>query len=106
MLKVFRKDLNRNCITIKVINDNNLSLLIDDNYENVFKNGKELGVGINKAFNGNWGAQAHTKRQGIVQGLDRLSFNLMMSHLRKIVLPLDPQLKVVEPRKLYSLLTQ
>ena len=80
----------------------NLSFLIEENHENVFKNSKELELGISKAFKGNWGAQAHTKRQGIVQGLDRLSFNSMMSHLRKIILPLDPQLKVVEPRKLHS----
>jgi DNA-directed RNA polymerase II subunit RPB2 len=80
----------------------NLSGLISEKYEEVFKNSKELEVGVSKAFKGNWGAHAHTKRQGIVQGLDRLSFNSMMSHLRKIVLPLDPQLKVVEPRKLHS----
>ena len=80
----------------------NLLLLISDKQDEVFKRNKELEAGVSKAFKGNWGAQAHTKRQGIVQGLDRLSFNSMMSHLRKIVLPLDPQLKVVEPRKLHS----
>ena len=82
--------------------ESNLSGLIRTNYTEIFKNNKELETGINKAFKGNWGAQAHTKRLGVVQGLDRLSFNSMMSHLRKIVLPLDPQLKVVEPRKLHS----
>ena len=79
-----------------------LKLLFEGKYNEVFKANKELESGVSKAFKGNWGAQAHTKRQGIVQGLDRLSFNSMMSHLRKIVLPLDPQLKVVEPRKLHS----
>lgn len=82
--------------------ESNLSGLIRNNYSEIFKKNKELEIGINKAFKGNWGAHAHTKRLGVVQGLDRLSFNSMMSHLRKIVLPLDPQLKVVEPRKLHS----
>jgi DNA-directed RNA polymerase II subunit RPB2 len=61
----------------------NLRELIEDEKVAVFKN-KDLEAGVSKAFKGNWGAQAHTKRDGIVQGLDRLSFNSMMSHLRKI----------------------
>lgn len=82
--------------------ESNLSGLIRSNYSEIFKKNKDLEVGVNKAFKGNWGAHSHTKRLGVVQGLDRLSFNSMMSHLRKFVLPLDPQLKVVEPRKLHS----
>jgi DNA-directed RNA polymerase beta subunit len=82
--------------------ENFSSLFTTVKINKVFKENKGLESGVSKAFKGNWGAQAHTKRQGIVQGLDRLSFNSMMSHLRKIVLPLDPQLKVVEPRKLHS----
>jgi DNA-directed RNA polymerase II subunit RPB2 len=81
--------------------ESNMMELIMVNYVDVFKKNNDLEVGIRKAFKGNWGAQSHTKRIGVVQGLDRLSFNSMMSHLRKIVLPLDSNLKIVEPRKLH-----
>jgi DNA-directed RNA polymerase II subunit RPB2 len=75
--------------------------LIKNNYEKVFDENKDLDKGVRKAFKGNWGAQVHTKRVGVVQDLDRLSFNSMMSHLRRVVLPIDPSLKIVEPRKLH-----
>jgi len=58
--------------------------------------------GFRKAFKGNWGAQPHTKRIGIVQDLNRLSFNSALSHLRKTNLPLDATAKVVGPRVLHS----
>lgn len=57
--------------------------------------------GFRKAFKGNWGSEAHTKREGIVQDLNRLSFNSFISHLRKINLPLDASAKVVGPRMLH-----
>jgi len=57
--------------------------------------------GFRKAFKGNWGSQTHTKRDGIVQDLNRLSFNSFISHLRKINLPLDASAKVVGPRMLH-----
>ena len=58
--------------------------------------------GFLKAFKGNWGGSEHTKRVGVVQDLNRLSWNTFMSHLRKINLPLDPTSKVVGPRLLNS----
>lgn len=81
--------------------EDDLMSLIKNNFEKVFDENKDLNQGVKKAFKGNWGAQAHTKRVGVVQDLDRLSFNSMMSHLRRIVLPTDPSLKIVEPRKLH-----
>lgn len=57
--------------------------------------------GFRKAFKGNWGSEAHTKRDGVVQDLNRLSFNSFLSHLRKINLPLDASAKVVGPRMLH-----
>ena len=81
--------------------ESNLAGLIRLNYAEIFKSNKDLETGVKKAFKGNWGAQSHTKRIGVVQDLDRLSFNSMMSHLRKIVLPMDPTTKIVEPRKLH-----
>lgn len=58
--------------------------------------------GFKKAFNGNWGAEKHTKRDGIVQEFNRLTYNSAISHLRKVNLPLDSSAKVVGPRLLHS----
>ena len=58
--------------------------------------------GIQKAFKGNWGASTYSKRIGVVQDLNRLSNNGMISHLRKTNLPLDPSVKLVGPRVLHS----
>jgi len=84
----------------KGIYENNLKGLIKENYKTVFRE-RTLESGFKKAFKGNWGAQAHTKRVGIVQDLNRLSHNSMMSHLRKTNLPLDASAKVVGPRVLH-----
>jgi DNA-directed RNA polymerase II subunit RPB2 len=78
--------------------------LIEANYIEFFtsKKARIVEEGFRKAFKGNWGSEAHTKRMGIVQGLNRLSFNAAVSHLRKINLPLDASAKVVGPRLLHS----
>jgi DNA-directed RNA polymerase II subunit RPB2 len=82
--------------------ESNLLSLISTNYNDVFKNNRDLEVGVKKAFKGNWGAHPHSKLIGVVQDLDRLSFNATLSHLRKFILPMDPSLKIVEPRKLHG----
>ena len=82
------------------IYENNLKGLIRENYREIFRE-RTLEAGFKKAFKGNWGAQAHTKRVGVVQDLNRLSHNSMMSHLRKTNLPLDASAKVVGPRVLH-----
>jgi DNA-directed RNA polymerase II subunit RPB2 len=79
---------------------NNLPSLIQTFYEEVFKN-RIVETGFKKAFKGNWGSQANTKRVGIVQDINRLSFNSFFSHLRKTNLPMDAGSKLVEPRKLH-----
>jgi len=78
--------------------------LIESNY-NEFMSSKKARIveeGFRKAFKGNWGSEAHTKRLGVVQGLNRLSYNAAISHLRKINLPLDASAKVIGPRLLHS----
>lgn len=80
--------------------EHNLFELVYNNYREIFGN-RIVDEGIRKAFKGSWGATAHTKRVGIVQDLNRLSFNSALSHLRKINLPLDSSLKVVGPRILH-----
>jgi len=80
---------------------NNFIGLIESNVKNFFKD-RIVESGFKKAFKGNWGSEAHTKRLGVVQDLNRLSWNTHISHLRKINLPLDSSAKVVGPRLLNS----
>jgi len=78
-----------------------LKALIENNYRNVFSE-RTLEAGFKKAFKGSWGAYTHTKRVGIVQDINRLSFNTYISHLRKLSLPIDSGLKIVGPRLLHN----
>jgi DNA-directed RNA polymerase II subunit RPB2 len=75
--------------------------LIESNVKSFFKD-RIVEQGFRKAFKGNWGSQEHTKRMGVVQDLNRLSWYTFISHLRKINLPLDSSAKVVGPRLLNS----
>jgi DNA-directed RNA polymerase II subunit RPB2 len=75
--------------------------LIEANFKTFFKD-RIVEQGFRRAFKGNWGSEAHTKRLGAVQDLNRLSWNTFISHLRKINLPLDSSAKVVGPRLLNS----
>ena len=86
-----------------------ISHLIQSTHIDVFKEKNEknenkniVEIGIQKAFKGNWGASTYSKRIGVVQDLNRLSNNGMISHLRKTNLPLDPSVKLVGPRVLHS----
>jgi DNA-directed RNA polymerase II subunit RPB2 len=58
--------------------------------------------GFKKAFKGNWGAKSHTKRVGVLQSINRLSYNSFMSHLRKINLDIDSSAKIVKPHMLHG----
>ena len=80
--------------------DNFISL-IETNFKEFFKE-RLVEQGFRKAFKGNWGSQEHTKKLGVVQDLNRLSWNTFISHLRKINLPLDASAKVIGPRLLNS----
>ena len=75
--------------------------LIKLNYGDFFKQ-RVVESGFLKAFKGNWGATTHTKRIGVVQDLNRLSWNTFISQLRKINLPLEASAKVIGPRLLNS----
>jgi DNA-directed RNA polymerase II subunit RPB2 len=79
----------------------NFTALIENNYKDIFKD-RIVETGFKKAFKGNWGSQSHTKKSGVVQDLNRLSFNSYLSHLRKINLPLDAATKIIGPRLLHS----
>jgi len=73
--------------------------LIEANFLQFFKD-RDVESGFRKAFKGNWGSETHTKRLGVVQDLNRLSWNTFISHLRKLNLPLDASAKIVKPRLL------
>ena len=71
------------------------------NYENQIFSNRAVEVGFRKAFKGNWGSTSHTKKMGIVQDLNRLSYNSALSQMRKLNLPLDSSAKVIGPRLLH-----
>jgi DNA-directed RNA polymerase II subunit RPB2 len=79
----------------------NFATLIENNYMDFFKE-RLIETGFRKAFKGNWGSEEHTKRVGVVQDLNRLSWNTFISQLRKFNLPLDASAKVVGPRLLHA----
>lgn len=51
---------------------------------------------------GNWGIKSNKTKQGVAQVLNRLSYNAMISHLRRINTPIDKTGKLIQPRKLHS----
>ena len=75
--------------------------LIEMNTIEIFKE-RIVDGGIKKAFKGNWGAEAHTKRLGVVQDLNRLSYNSALAQLRKVNLSMDASAKVTAPLLLHS----
>jgi DNA-directed RNA polymerase II subunit RPB2 len=85
----------------QAIYEKDLKSLILKNYVEVFRE-RGVEIGFKKGFKGNWGSQTNTKRIGVVQDLNRLSHSSMMSHLRKMNLPLDASVKLVGPRVLHS----
>lgn len=58
--------------------------------------------GFLKGFKGNWGAQSHTKRNGALQTLNRLSYFSFINHLRKVNLEIDSSSKMVGPHVLHG----
>jgi len=81
--------------------ENDLQTLIREYYKEVFSQ-RTVDAGFRKAFKGNWGSQSHTKRIGIVQDLNRLSFYTAASQLRKTNIHLDSGTKLVGPRILHA----
>tara|TARA_A100001015_G_scaffold104670_1_gene116174 strand:+ start:8244 stop:12890 length:4647 start_codon:yes stop_codon:yes gene_type:complete len=85
----------------KGFHDMNFVNLIMSEYKDIFRE-RDVEAGFKKAFKGNWGAQSHTKREGVVQDLNILSFISALSHKRKLNLPMDSTAKVIAPRLLNS----
>ena len=72
------------------------------NHSNDFFSKKIIEKGFKDAFKGRWGSEKHTRRDGVVQDLNRLSLNSALSQLRKLNLPLDASAKVIGPRLLHG----
>ncbi len=79
----------------------NLERLILENEKDIFKE-RVVEHGFKIGFKGNWGATDQTKRLGLVQDLNRLSWFTFISHLRKINLDLPATAKIVAPHLLHS----
>ena len=79
----------------------NFTGLIEQNFKDFFSE-RIVETGFKKAYKGNWGAEEATKRLGVVQTLNRLSYNSALSQLRKINLPMDESAKVIKPRLLHG----
>ena len=75
--------------------------LIEYNYLEYFKK-RTIESGFKRAFKGSWGAEEHTKRLGVIQDVNRLSWNSFISQMRKFNLPLDASAKIIGPRLLNS----
>ena len=76
--------------------------LITEDYNILFQN-RIIEKGFQKAFKGDWGAEAHTKRPGVLQDLSRLSFWSSICQLRKTNVPIKSDgAKVIGPRLLNS----
>ena len=58
--------------------------------------------GFRKGFKGNWGSKAHTKRVGVIQSLNRLTYHSFLSHLRRVDLDIDESNKLVGPHLLHG----
>ena len=99
MKKSFLLDMDKRYYFKKGYNELNFINLLQLEYKDYFKN-RIVEEGFRKAFKGNWGAQSHTKRVGVVQDLNILSFVSALSHKRKLNLPMDSTAKIVEPRLL------
>ena len=75
--------------------------LFENNLITFFKD-KDVEKGFRKAFKGDWGGHSHTKRDGIIQDVDRKSYNSYKSELRKVNLPLSDGSKDPRPHQLHS----
>lgn len=52
---------------------------------------------------GNWGLKNNPNNaQGVAQLLTRLTFASFMSHLRRVIAPIEKQMKISQPRKLHN----
>lgn len=91
----------------KAYNEDKTIGLYRENFEKIMDNGNHyynerlVEQGFKKAFKGNWGSQAYTKKIGVVQDLNRLSWFTVFCQLRKSNLPMPAGIKITKPRLLH-----
>ena len=79
--------------------DKHFMTLLVGNETDIFSR-KIVNDGFRKAFKGDWGSAIHTKKTGLVQDLNRLSFFYTLCQLRKTNIPISADgAKIVSPRK-------
>jgi DNA-directed RNA polymerase beta subunit len=61
-----------------------MSLFVDEYF-----NKRIVEEGFRKGFKGNWGAKSHTKKVGVIQALNRLTYHSFLSHMRRVDLDID-----------------
>ena len=72
--------------------------LINDNQTKIFSN-RIVEDGFRRAFKGDWGSEAHTKKPGALQDLSRLSYFSTLAQMRKTNTPIGSDgAKVTAPR--------
>jgi DNA-directed RNA polymerase II subunit RPB2 len=74
-----------------------MNLFMDDYFKPRY-----IEEGFRKGFKGNWGSKAHTKRVGVIQSLNRLTYHSFISHLRRVDLDIDESNKLVGPHLLHG----
>ena len=78
-----------------------IDLFIENN-EEFFKE-RIVETGFRKGFKGDWGASSHTKKPGVAQELNRLSFWGFLCQLRKTNLRISADgAKIIAPRLLHT----
>tara|TARA_B100000405_G_scaffold77434_1_gene53629 strand:+ start:573 stop:4067 length:3495 start_codon:yes stop_codon:yes gene_type:complete len=107
MSEVFRDQYNR--FRNSVIRKLQLKGDIDDNQRFIFRNEEKyvfssryIDEGFRASFKGNWGMLNDSSKDGIVQDLNRLSYMGYVSHVRRVMTPVDSALKIVGPHRLGS----
>ena len=107
MSEVFRDQYNK--FRNSVIRKLQLKSGIDDKQKFIFPNEEKsvfspryLDEGFRASFKGNWGMLNDSSKDGIVQDLNRLSYMGYVSHVRRVMTPIDAALKIVGPHRLGS----
>ena len=75
------------------------------NKSNIYKiiKGRTITTGLKYSLaTGNWGMKNSINKQGIAQVLNRLTYNSLLSHIRRVNTPMDKSSKLIAPRKLHS----
>ena len=86
-------------------NEDFINLIVQNKI--MFFSDRIVETGFNRAFKGDWGSEAHTKRPGVVQDLTRLSYFSFLCQLRKTNLHISSDgAKIVQPRLLNSTMSK